>query len=112
MLLEPAKKEQAMSMPLPAPGNAPGTANPRLHGSWLLHARMACAAGALLAVGPFMVSLLVRFAHLNRLSTFDVPDGRPQPPSSLPWLSLASRWMLGHGFKFIGADVFWLATQV
>jgi hypothetical protein len=47
----------------------------RLSGRWLLLARVVCAAGALLAVGLFTLGLLMRFTHLNRLSTFDVPDG-------------------------------------
>jgi len=36
---------------------------------------MVCAAGSLLAVGLFTLGLMVRFAHLNSLSPFDVPDG-------------------------------------
>lgn len=47
----------------------------RLSGYWLLLARIAYAASALLAVGLFTLGLLVRFTHLNRLSPFDVPDG-------------------------------------
>ncbi len=47
----------------------------RLRGQWLVLARMACGAGALLAIGLLTSSLLMRFAHLSSLSTFDVPRG-------------------------------------
>jgi hypothetical protein len=47
----------------------------RLQGPWLVLARIVCGAGALLALSLFTTSLLMRFAHLDSLSSFDVLGG-------------------------------------
>src|SRR5262245_57444483 len=51
-----------------------GVLDTRLPGRWLVLARIACGAGALLAVGLFTSGLIIRFAHLGHLASFDVPS--------------------------------------
>src|SRR5215475_10426846 len=47
----------------------------RLREPWVILTRAACATAALLAVGSFTASLLLRFAHLNTVSEADTPSG-------------------------------------
>src|SRR5215468_4586372 len=51
-----------------------GVSETRLPGHWLVPARIACGAGALLAVGLFTSGLVIRFAHLGHLASYDVPS--------------------------------------
>jgi signal transduction histidine kinase len=58
-----------------APPNQSNASARRLQGPWLILTRAACVAIALLAVGSFAASLLMRFAHLNTYSDADAPSG-------------------------------------
>src|SRR5262249_16435955 len=50
------------------------TSETRLSGRWILLTRLASGAAALLAVGLFTVGLIIRFAHLSYLTSYDVPS--------------------------------------